>query len=140
VRHPRLIAAGTSLLHSSTSIVVNVPAVDVSCSDASPTMADRPCADPCHHTYHTAVVLIWLPPPRSSRRPNHTVAAPIRLPLHRSGRSRIDQPSLDLQSATSTTMRRGCSSACGISACGLVLGSLREAFNILLLFFALPDH
>jgi hypothetical protein len=72
---------------------------------------------------HATVVLIRLSPPRSHRcRTDQATAALIR---HRRSRSPQHRPQ----------RCRCCMSACGISGCEPVIGSLREAFNLLLLSF-----
>jgi hypothetical protein len=67
---------------------------------------------------HVAAVLIWLPPPRS-------------------GRSCADPPPPKPQSAASTTTMSCYLSACRVSGCGPVLGSLHKAFNLVLLLCTL---
>jgi hypothetical protein len=62
-------------------------------------------------------------PPRSHRR--HTDQAAAMSIRHRQSRSPQHRPQ----------RRHCCLSACGISGCGHVLSSLREAFNLLLLSF-----
>jgi hypothetical protein len=141
VCHPRLIAAGTSLPHSSTPTIDGAPVVTASWSDASSASSDRPCVRSTltrvsrrHRANSTADTRL------GRHRPDHTTATSIRLSPYQSGHSHVDQPPSDSQPAASTTMMSLFFSTCGINGCGHVLGSLPEAFNLLLLPLVLPDH